>query len=699
MEIMKKRIQLQYKKERMLLSDILPYEVPVTYSNRSLYNFLIEHDLHFKDSSFYWIDSNPVIDKTILLLLGLDLDCELNTIDSIFNNKIYKFVKETITPSELAAIPFTFAISHNEKDFRNLSIMHPRNQIVAINFYNNFKELILYNSSISKYSLRAPHSIAKCIFWDDKSRLQNFEENETTIEESQHEYKNLRSFFVYRKYSNIFKFYESELYHSCEKKYNFMAKLDISKCFDSIYTHTIAWSIFSKESVKDSMSKGHKKSLDKSFAGQFDTLMQNINYHETNGIIIGPELSRIFAEIILQRIDVSLNKSLESKGLKLGQNYEVYRYVDDYFIFYNNENTYDIIKYELQIFLKDYKLHLNTQKESIYSKPIITEITIAKQNIADLLTNEIKYKIKEEQIDDDKIIKKGFININARKLIVNFKTILKESNVEYKDILNYSLSVLERKCKSMIKDYLELRKEINPKTLISHNKHFIQASLSILEFLFFVYSVSPKVNTTIKLSRIVDIFIRIIKSDNFGSDSKHTIFKMIFDNVCFILNKNKASHYTQIETLYLLIVLKELGKEYWLNIENLNYYCGVENINGQYKFSFEPNYFTLTVLLFYMQNKKRYEPLKDAILSAILDKFHKNKGLYKKKSELVMLFFDLISCPFIKNEFKTKLYKFYGLEDELEIEEIQRNISKWFTNWGEFNLTKELDSKRSFDVY
>jgi len=41
--------------------------------------------------------------------------------------------------------------------------------------------------------------------------------------------------------------------------------------------------------------------------------MQSANYGETNGIIIGPEFSRIFAELILQQIDKSVESDLRKE--------------------------------------------------------------------------------------------------------------------------------------------------------------------------------------------------------------------------------------------------------------------------------------------------------------------------------------------------------------------------------------------------
>ena len=64
-------------------------------------------------------------------------------------------------------------------------------------------------------------------------------------------------------------------------------KMDIARCFYHIYTHTIAWAVKGKEQAKELIGK-------ETFENAFDTLMQHANYNETNGIIVGPEISRIF---------------------------------------------------------------------------------------------------------------------------------------------------------------------------------------------------------------------------------------------------------------------------------------------------------------------------------------------------------------------------------------------------------------------
>lgn len=41
----RKKIKLQYKKERVVFSDILPYELPIIFSNRYFYRFLVKNKI------------------------------------------------------------------------------------------------------------------------------------------------------------------------------------------------------------------------------------------------------------------------------------------------------------------------------------------------------------------------------------------------------------------------------------------------------------------------------------------------------------------------------------------------------------------------------------------------------------------------------------------------------------------------------
>lgn len=671
-----KKYPIKYKKERVILSDVLPYEIPVIYSNRYFYKFLTEYKVKIdsKELTVSWENkkNDEVPDEVIKLFFGI----------KHISNQVGTFYRNEKSYA-LKTIPFIFKIAHKENDYRELSIIHPLNQLHLVEFYDEFKETIKYYSSISEYSIRRPHKTAKYKFKNDYIykilKAENVEHDK--IEIASLEYENLKTFFTYKQYSNINKFFESYQYQRSEKKYNKMYKLDVSKCFDSIYTHSIVWALHNKEIVKDNIGISNG-----TFAGLFDKFMQNINHGETNGILIGSEFARIFAELLLQQIDKLVLKELFHKNYFHKKNYEIYRYVDDYFIFYDEETIKDTIVDLYNPNLKKYNLHISETKSMSYIKPITTELTIAKTKITDLINEQLT--IKKHDSDDENNINWS-LYINSKKIITRFKIIIKETGIEYKDIINYTLTMVERKNNLLIKAFQDTNE------YESHKKNFIKASLEILDIAFFIYAVSPRVSSTIKISSLLSKLLLFVKNTtNIAPDEKEIIYKKIFDEILFILNKNKLTHYTQIETLYLLIVLNELGKEYRLEETFLLEYF-FQSTNDK-----TLNYFSITTLLFYIKNIVRYSNVKIKIKEEIKKKLESsNKDNLYKNTELLMLLMDSLTCPYLEESFKYELLCFFNMNDIAVQTKIIYFKKYWFIKWNDFNFVNEIESKKSQEVY
>ncbi|MGV3583326.1 MAG: antiviral reverse transcriptase Drt3b [Methylophilus sp.] len=721
---MVKKLKIRTKNERILISDVLPYETPASFSNRHFYDFLVENKVNTES---------------------------IKSLNANFPKPFMQQILKAffITDSKYKNIPFSFKISHKDKESRELSICHPSNQIKVVEFYEKYKNLILYYCNLSPFSIRKPVRVAKYTYYNDKKHQRKQSKDLSLLEEFDKEYQNQKTFFVYKDFSNVHKFYESTKFHRCEKKYSHLLKLDITKCFDSIYTHSIAWALMSKEAVKKDTDA--TKFSTETFAGQFDSLMQQVNHNETNGIIIGPEFSRIFAELILQAVDVAIEKKLLGENLKHRVNYEIFRYVDDYFVFYNDEQDKKTIVETLQNELKIYKLTLNSAKEENYDKPIITQITIAKEAIRKLLREKLLYE-NESSINEIKVVcphqvdldacpheckikshtcatePKSKIYIQSNNLITEFKTILKQSNVEYKDIINYTLMLVESHCDDIFnehKKYLskydafcecqKLQPSADASSLVAeHKKHkhnkeakLIRALIEIVEFTFFIASVSPKVATTIRLCRINSLIIQYLNNNiEKISDLKHLVFKVIADNIALILKKNKLNKYTQVETLYLLLSLDELGKNYRLPPAALMNYLNIESDDATGKLrmqkDFEFNYFAITVTLLCIKNYKPYKEINDFIKQTIIDKFEKQKTMIRKKTELVLLLLDTIACPYIDKSTKEKLLTLCDILGATHDKIINFSIDvqkAWFTDWTGFKFNKALDAKRSREVY
>ena len=112
------------------------------------------------------------------------------------------------------------------------------------------------------------------------------------------------------------------------------------------------------------------------------------------------------------------------------------------------------------------------------------------------------------------------------------------------------------------------------------------------------------------------------------------------------------------------------------------------------------NYFSIMVLLFYMKDKTRYNHLRDFLKEHVQIRFiselPKNLG---KNTELVLLLFDILTCPYIGLDFKREILRINGVVDKPMQDNIIKYRKHWFTKWNDFNFGKELDAKHSQEVY
>ncbi|VTR97631.1 RNA-directed DNA polymerase [Tuwongella immobilis] len=148
-------------------------------------------------------------------------------------------------------------------------------------------------------------------------------------------------------------------------EYNYVFFADITDCYASIYTHSIAWAMHGKPFAK-------KNRRDNRLIGNaIDVLLQNMRYGQTNGIAQGSVLMDFVSEIVLAYADNQLEEELKSNGVV---KYKILRYRDDYRCFVDNPQTGEVILKALTKVLIDLGLKLNTNKttnsESIISSVI-----------------------------------------------------------------------------------------------------------------------------------------------------------------------------------------------------------------------------------------------------------------------------------------------------------------------------------------
>lgn len=146
-------------------------------------------------------------------------------------------------------------------------------------------------------------------------------------------------------------------------QYRYMLVTDITNCYPSMYTHSIAWAIMGKNKAK--LKKGKHGYL----GNVIDTYIQGMQYGQTNGIPLGSTLFDFIAEIILGYADKILSLRIRREKI---EDYKILRYRDDYRIFANSKEQLERIAFLLHEVLGDFNLQLNSKKTKL-SEDIITD--------------------------------------------------------------------------------------------------------------------------------------------------------------------------------------------------------------------------------------------------------------------------------------------------------------------------------------
>lgn len=135
-------------------------------------------------------------------------------------------------------------------------------------------------------------------------------------------------------------------------KSRYIASADISNCFPSIYSHSIAWALVGK-----TFAKTNKDST--LWFNRLDFCTRNVKFGETNGVLIGPHASNLISEIILVAVDSELVK----------QGFRYVRNIDDYTCYVDSHENAERFFLCLSEELKKYELVLNNKKSKIIPLP------------------------------------------------------------------------------------------------------------------------------------------------------------------------------------------------------------------------------------------------------------------------------------------------------------------------------------------
>lgn len=643
---------------RALITDTSPFDLPIIINNEGLYKNLIKGE----DNPYL-----PIINKLII--------CNLDKTN-----------------------PIEYSISKTQESVRNLSLPHPRIQYKMCEFYEEYSDLICYYTSLSPLSIRYPQKKSSTYYlggnhFESRYKGDNIERDETDFR-----FKHNISFFKYKGFNRVYKFFSSGKYYTLEKKFPVFWSMDVSKCFESIYTHSLPWATKSKKIIKSD----NNYSIDALFGQKLDTLMQKSNKNETNGIIIGPEFSRIFAEIIFQDIDLKVVNSLSNSGYELGKDYEACRYIDDIFIFAKSEDIAKIVFNRFSDELIKYNLHVNESKTKKLSRPFITSKsrTINKLNIELNSLSDSLFEVKEYRVE----ISNVFSHYNlSNRFIDKLKTICADTSSSYDDISSYTISALDQRVRKLIFSFEneESDEKSRPRYInidLEEQENLYKVFLVFINIMFHMYSVSCSVTSSYVVSRCCLLISSFLK--DISSDYKASIDEFIYHNIIEFINtyvSNERDKHLPLEVINLILVSSEFGYEYQLSEDYLT--------NLFLKEDSDITYFNAVTLLYYIKKYPKYRILHNKLISKIRNQIQ-NVDSFSENSSEIHLVLDTISCPYIEERDRIKLLRKLNERASLGIKVSDfPNVVKyavenpWFVHWDKVNLFNLLEKKLLKRVY
>lgn len=432
---------IERNKTDYILTDIMPVEVSELFSYGKFYEFLLVHQKELNE-----------IAKELLTLKAHG--------DLLFEDK-----KWTSTPLK-------YNILKGVDGSREINLMQP---IAALNIYFFIecyqKEILNSLENNNFFSLRY-HKKNNNLYYKRKDNRLTEYFLKTSKKMDRSILQQTGAYFKIQKFNSVSAFTNSKLWQQCNFKYKYFAKADYKSCFGSIYTHSFKWII--ERNVIDS-----KNAKNSNLFIVIDRVLQNINGKSSNGVVVGPEFSRMIAEILLQHIDKEVMKKLRAEGLVLYKDYRIFRYVDDIYIFAHTPIDIDSIVKTLDKTAQKYLLNLNELKYYTADTPVVLNHWLEKTRVLADRVSDLFFKPRELYESNKKrgLVKNGYIPLDRLKSA--FSLLIAEYQKDERFIVSFILSTLLNNI-SYKKDGYKLFD--NDKTTNAFN---------FLELAFFVYAFCP----------------------------------------------------------------------------------------------------------------------------------------------------------------------------------------------------------------
>lgn len=635
---MGKSINIERNRLDYILTDIMPVEISELFSYGKFYDFLLSH--------------KKELDSILSCLMKTKADNK----DVLFKRDLW------------ASTPLKYNILKGTDSSREINLAQP---IAALNIYFFIecyqKEILDFLENNSCFSLRY-HRKNNDLFYKQKSNKLTEYFFKVSKKLNKGIIQQTGAYFKLHKFNSVSSFTNSRLWQQCNFRYRYFVKVDYKSCFNSIYTHTYKW-IIERNTVDSKEAKNSNLFI------IIDRVLQNINGKSSNGVIVGPEFSRMISEILLQFIDNEVLQLLKIDGVDNIKDFRIFRYVDDIFIFANSPVITDKIVKTIEIVAQKYLLHLNEQKYYTTETPVLLNNWIEKTRFFSDKIADLFYKKREvyELKEVDFLVKNNYISLDRLKNEISI--LMSEYPKDRRFIVSYVLSTFLNNINAK-KDGIKLfdaKKE---------GKAFV-----LLELALYAYSFCPCFDHSQKLISIIVYFDDELDFKN--NEKNHNKLLTLLRRYSFIFQK---ANLNDICNWFIFFY------EYKISILKVD-----EDIILK-KLCIENNPILWANYLIYSRYDMHYNLMVLEKIENIIENNISNmmqyEPLLQKEFWYVLIF---CNCPYLSSALKTKLQTEIGrlncngttppeVANRLIYEFLRTNQLNLFFYWGyyHFDTSKQL---------
>jgi hypothetical protein len=401
----------------------------------------------------------------------------------------------------------------------------------------------------------------------------------------------------------------------------------------------------------------------------------------------------IFAEILFQEVDRRVLQGL--RNLRLGEDFEFRRYVDDLFIFAKTEAIANKVYGKYADVLLEFNMHANSAKSNLIKRPFLTNksrLIFESSRGVNEFFDKFLDQINRESLVPRKIYSQWKL---ARSFVESLRSLCAENDSTYDDISSFLISAITERIKKLVNSNPAEHEDLLPDVWVG--------SLEVLlDVLFFLYSVAPSVGASYKLSASIILSHRFVKQHL--PEYVPVVSQRIFDLAVTFLERQSLSDYpdeidsfVHLESLNVMLAVQELGNHYLLPVHVLErLFVKPERLS----------YFTIVSVLFYVRDNPFYSSVRDTVLKAVVDVLRDMSDIFMS-AEKAYLLLDMLACPFVSESQKKKWIKsFYSVLKKTAPSgvDLSNAISDFVkahaqVDWSDVDLLNSLEKKELKQAY